>query len=90
MPIYGPELDDPVSIPELLRYGLENKPDEDALISLDTRHTWRELDESSTRLARNYLALGLKPGDRIASLMPNRTALIVHYIACMKSGLCRF
>ncbi|TDI88921.1 MAG: long-chain fatty acid--CoA ligase [Candidatus Dadabacteria bacterium] len=87
MPIYGPELDDPVSIPELLRYGLENKPDEDALISLDTGHTWRELDESSTRLARNYLALGLEPGDRIASLMPNRTALIVHYIACMKSGL---
>jgi|GEM_PF-3945408 len=87
MPIYGPELDDPVSIPELLRYGLENKPDEDALISLDTGHTWRELDESSTRLARNYLSLGLEPGDRIASLMPNRTALIVHYIACMKSGL---
>ncbi len=87
MPIYGPELDNPVSIPERLRYGLENKPDEDALISLDTRHTWRELDESSTRLARNYLALGLEPGDRIASLMPNRTALIVHYIACMKSGL---
>ena len=57
MPIYGPELDDPVSIPELLRYGLENKPDEDVLISLESRLTWRELDESSTRLARNYLAL---------------------------------
>ncbi len=62
MPIYGPELDDPVSIPELLRYGLETKPDEDALISLDTRHTWRELDESSSRLAAGYLAHGFKTG----------------------------
>ena len=86
MPIYGPELDDPVSIPELLRYGLENKPDEDVLISLESRLTWRELDESSTRLARNYLALGLKPGDRIASLMPNRVQLYIHYLACMKAG----
>ena len=86
MPIYGPELDDPVSIPELLRHGLENKPDEDVLISLESRLTWRELDESSTRLARNYLALGLKPGDRIASLMPNRVQLYIHYLACIKAG----
>ncbi len=42
---------------------------------------------SSTRLAAGYLGLGLAPGDRVASLMPNRTELLVHYIACMKCGL---
>ena len=45
------------------------------------------LDSVSTRLAGNYLDLGLAPGDRIASLMPNRTELMVHYLACMKCGL---
>jgi acyl-coenzyme A synthetase/AMP-(fatty) acid ligase len=32
--------------------------------------------------------MGLKPGDRIASLMPNRIGLVVHYLACLRSGLC--
>ena len=48
--------------------------------------TWRELDIASSRFAGNLLELGLRPGDRIASLMPNRAALIVHYLACMKAG----
>lgn len=41
----------------------------------------------STLLAGNYIELGLAPGDRIASLMPNRTELMLHYLACMKCGL---
>ena len=32
-------------------------------------------------------ALGLEPGDRLASLMPNRIDLVVHYLACFKAGL---
>ena len=40
-----------------------------------------------SRLAAHYLALGLQPGDRVASLMPNRTELVVHYLACFKAGL---
>jgi hypothetical protein len=38
-------------------------------------------------LAVSLLGLGLRPGDRVASLMPNRPALIVHYLACWKAGL---
>jgi hypothetical protein len=30
---------------------------------------------------------GLVPGDRVASLMPNRGELLVHYLACLKAGL---
>ena len=51
------------------------------------RLTWRELDETRARLAAGYRGLGLEPGDRIASLMPNRIALVVHYLACFKAGL---
>jgi acyl-CoA synthetase (AMP-forming)/AMP-acid ligase II len=35
----------------------------------------------------NLVGLGLKPGDRVASLMPNRAELVVHYLACIKAGL---
>ena len=52
------------------------KPEEEALISGPERWTWRELDGAATNLARNFLSLGLKPGDRVASLMPNRPVLI--------------
>ena len=83
----GPSLDGPVNLPEILKRGLDTKPDIDALVSRRRRWTWRMLDSVSSRLAGNYLDLGLVPGDRIASLMPNRTELMVHYLACMKCGL---
>ena len=71
-------LERPIRLANLLEVGLSKKPDEPALISLERTWTWRELDQSSTRLAGQYLALGLKPGDRVASLLPNRGALLVH------------
>jgi long-chain acyl-CoA synthetase len=71
----------------LLRAGLDADPDGLALISADTRWTWHTLDDLSDRLAVGLLGLGLSPGDRVASLMPNRPALIVHYLACFKAGL---
>jgi len=86
MPIFGDQLENPVTLSDLLKRGLVTKPDKKAIISLERSLTWRELDEASTRLARNYLSLGLKPGDRIASLMPNRVPLYIHYMACIKGG----
>jgi len=67
--------------------GLDANPDGVALISADTRWTWRTLDRLSAGLAESLLGLGLKEGDRVASLMPNRPGLIVHYLACFKAGL---
>jgi acyl-CoA synthetase (AMP-forming)/AMP-acid ligase II len=80
-------LDGPVSPCGLLRAGLDANPEGLALISADTRWTWRTLDDLSDRLAGSLLGLGLNPGDRVASLMANRPALIVHYLACFKAGL---
>ena len=87
MPISGSPLAGPVALHEILKAGLETKPDADALVSRRERWTWRRLDDVSSRLAAGYLDLGLAPGDRIASLMPNRTELLIHYLACMKCGL---
>ena len=87
MTIAGPPLDAPLDLNAILKRGVDAKPDADALVSRRRRWTWRMLDTVSTRLAGNYLGLGLAPGDRIASLMPNRTELMLHYFACMKCGL---
>jgi long-chain acyl-CoA synthetase len=86
MPHLGPALDQPVPLSNLLQAGLERSPDEAALLSRKGEATWSELEAVSNGLAAN-LAIGLKPGDRFASLMPNRIALIAHYLACFKAGL---
>jgi long-chain acyl-CoA synthetase len=83
----GAQLDRPTDLVRVLDHGLKSKPNETALVSLERTWSWSELDQASTRLAGQYLALGLMPGDRVASLMPNRGALLVHYLACMKAGL---
>jgi acyl-CoA synthetase (AMP-forming)/AMP-acid ligase II len=87
MPLAGPPLSQPVDLAAVLDAGLRARPDAAALVTLDRTWSWRDMELAATRLAGRYLALGLAPGDRVASLMPNRGALIVHYIACFKAGL---
>jgi long-chain acyl-CoA synthetase len=88
MLIGGAQLDNPAApLSDLLRFGLQTKPGEVALLSAVRSLTWSELEEASSRIAAGYLGLGLVPGDRVASLMPNRVDLVVHYLACFKAGL---
>jgi acyl-CoA synthetase (AMP-forming)/AMP-acid ligase II len=82
MPITGLALERPINLSQLLETSLGTKPHEPALwFSVESQWTWHELDQASQRLAANYLELGPKPGDRVASLVPNRGALIVHFHA---------
>jgi long-chain acyl-CoA synthetase len=87
LPIAGAKLERPIQLASLLEVGLKSKPNEPALVSLERTWSWWELDQASSRLARQYLAIGLAPGDRVASLLPNRGAIFVHYLACFKAGL---
>jgi acyl-CoA synthetase (AMP-forming)/AMP-acid ligase II len=82
---------DPLASPcgplnDLLAVGLA-RPEETAMVSAVRSLTWAELEAESNRLAGGYRGLGLAPGDRLASLMPNRIDLVVHYLACFKAGL---
>ncbi|WP_217423913.1 class I adenylate-forming enzyme family protein [Agromyces sp. Marseille-P2726] len=83
----GAALRHPATPSDLLRAGLERDPRGPAVVSARSRLSWEALDELTGRLAAGYLALGLEPGDRIASLMPNRYELIAHYLACFRAGL---
>jgi len=83
----GRKRDEPICVARLLARGLEIKPDDLALVSAEGRWSWRELEHASDRYAAGLLALGLKPGNRFASLLPNCDALVIHYLGCFKSGI---
>src|ERR671939_405437 len=88
MLLEGARLEAPAApLNDLLRIGLDAAPDEAAIVSAHRALTWRELDRASAALAGGYRRLGLEPGDRLASLMPNRVDLVVHYLACFRAGL---
>jgi long-chain acyl-CoA synthetase len=87
MMLNGKTLDIHVDTRDMLQTGLEQRPDDLAIVSTANRWSWRELDNATHNLAANLLKLGLEPGDRVASLMPNRIALLIHYMACMRAGL---
>ena len=55
MPIQGPPLNKPFPLGQILKHGLESKPYDLALVSAQTRWTWKELEQASDRLAVNLL-----------------------------------
>jgi acyl-CoA synthetase (AMP-forming)/AMP-acid ligase II len=88
MLLEGARLDAPAApLNDLLRIGLDAAPEEVAIVSAHRALAWREVDRASAALACGYHGLGLEPGDRVASLMPNRVDLVVHYLACFRAGL---
>lgn len=87
MTLKGRSLDIHIDTATLLHAGLGQHPDDVAMVSTASSWSWRELDDAVRNLANSLLRLGLEPGDRVASLMPNRAALLIHYMACMRAGL---
>ena len=72
-----------------LELAAERWPTRDALIipQQDIRWSWRQLNDEADRMARGFVSLGLKPGDRIGIWSPNRVEWIVTQFASAKAGL---
>lgn len=83
----GPRTREPRPLDRVLELGLAADPDATALLGAEGDLSWRELDRRAGALAAAYRERGLGPGDRIASLMPNRELLVAHYLACLRAGL---
>ncbi|HEU5300660.1 MAG TPA: class I adenylate-forming enzyme family protein [Acidimicrobiia bacterium] len=79
--------DQPVDLTRLLARGCSHAPDAVAIATETEQMTWRELDEAARRLATGFGQLGVRPGDRLASLMPNGLPIAVLYLACLQAGL---
>ena len=62
-------------------------PQRDAVIALDGRVTYRELDERTDVLAAGLAGLGLLPGDPVLFQVSNRLGAIVAWYGVLKAGL---
>jgi long-chain acyl-CoA synthetase len=49
--------------------------------------TYAELNRLITLLGERLLSFGLKPGDRVAAVLPNSLELMISYYACLLKGL---
>jgi fatty-acyl-CoA synthase len=52
----------------------------------DARHTYAELDAGADRWARTLTALGVQPGDRVATLTGNRVETIELFFGALRVG----
>lgn len=57
---------------QVLRSRAEAQPDAVAVVGMDQRWTYGELLQKAETAAAGFLAMGLKPGDRVVVQLPNR------------------
>lgn len=62
-------------------------PDRLAVVALDGRVTFRELDERTDRIACGLAGLGLRPGDPVLFEVTNRLGSVIAWYAVLKAGL---
>jgi fatty-acyl-CoA synthase len=78
-----------LTISGVLDNAAENWPEKDALVVADqgVRWTWKELRDRARKLAAGLLVCGLKPGDRIGMLAPNRAEWLLAQFGSAYAGL---
>jgi 2,3-dihydroxybenzoate-AMP ligase len=65
----------------------QRDPDRTAVVTEDGAMTYRELDESTDRLAAGLTDEGLKSGDRVVVQLTNRLHSVVAWYGMLKAGL---
>jgi long-chain acyl-CoA synthetase len=61
-------------------------PDKTALIFVDSKISYRQLDEMANRFANALIDRGVKPGDKVAMLMPNMPQLVAATYGAWRAG----
>ena len=78
-----------MTVGDVLDRAAANWPDREALLVAHqgVRWNWHELHTRARQLASGLLALGLKPGDRIGMLAPNRAEWVLAQFGTAYAGL---
>ncbi len=76
----------PASLHQMLEGAVQRNPDGDALVCGDTRLTYRQLLEQSSRIAAGLAAHGVGAGDRVALLLGNRIEFVLALFAATRLG----
>jgi long-chain acyl-CoA synthetase len=61
-------------------------PDKTALIFVDSKITYRQLNDMANRFANALIDMGVKPGDKVAMLMPNMPQLAAAVYGAWRAG----
>ncbi|MFB9984886.1 AMP-binding protein, partial [Mesorhizobium kowhaii] len=71
---------------ELFEQQVRRTPEAVAVVHDDERVSYGELNARANRLAHHLIGLGVKPGDRIATMLDRSVALVVAQLAILKAG----
>ena len=71
---------------DVIAESASQRPDHPALLFQGNPISYRELEALSTAFAAALLGLGVRPGDRIALLLPNSPQMLVSLFGAWKAG----
>ncbi len=75
------------NLAEVLEAAFQRHPKRDALDCMDSRVSFGQLSEMSSALGAWLQSMGLKPGDRVALMMPNVPQYLVALAGVLRAGL---
>lgn len=76
----------PLTVVEQLRHRAQREPDRELVACGGAWQTVGEVNDRARRLAAGLYELGVRPGDRVASMMPNRDEAVDLFLACAVLG----
>ncbi|MBM3301379.1 MAG: AMP-binding protein, partial [Deltaproteobacteria bacterium] len=75
-----------ITLPEALSRSAKRFPENPALYFQGKTVKYRELDDMVSRFASALKALGVKPGDKVATLLPNLVQHVVGIYGSFRAG----
>jgi acyl-CoA synthetase (AMP-forming)/AMP-acid ligase II len=79
--------DRPANYSELIANSVRRNPDGEALVDGETRLTWKELERRAQAFAKGLLERGIRPKDRMAFFLANRSEFVIALLGCARVGV---
>jgi long-chain acyl-CoA synthetase len=73
-------------MPQALSRTAAELPDKTALVFIDAKISYRQLNDMANRFAHALIDMGVKPGDKVAMLMPNMPQLVAATYGAWRAG----
>ena len=77
-----------MTIGQMVEYQAKMHPDNDGLVAplIGVRYSYRQFDEECDKIAKAFLAIGIKRGDHIAIWSTNYPQWVITQVAASKIG----
>ena len=75
-----------ITVSDALRKTAAEYPDKTALIFLDAKITYKKLNDMVNSFATALIDMGVKPGDKVAMLLPNMPQIVAASYGAWRAG----